>query len=105
MIAAPSALSKKRARPEEPGKRDYLSWSAIATYRTCPLKYFFRYVAGLPEETVSASLVFGAAIHRAFEHHFRQLLSGEPAPSLSDLVDHYRAEWQHRDPDKVRFST
>jgi len=29
--------------------RDYISWSAISTFRSCPLKYWFRYVARLPE--------------------------------------------------------
>ncbi len=46
--------------------RPYLSHSAISTYQTCPLRYFYRYVSGLPEETVSASLVFGGAIHKAY---------------------------------------
>jgi hypothetical protein len=27
--------------------RDYISWSAISTFRTCPLKYKFRYIDGL----------------------------------------------------------
>ena len=30
--------------------RDYVSWSAISTFRTCPLKYKFRYIDG-PEST------------------------------------------------------
>ena len=40
--------------------RDYVSWSAISTFRTCPLKYKFRYVDGLPEESVSSALVWRA---------------------------------------------
>ena len=24
--------------------RDYISWSALSTFRTCPLKYKFRYI-------------------------------------------------------------
>lgn len=90
--------------PRSPTKRDYLSWSAISTYRTCPLKYFFRYVAGLPDETVSASLVFGAAIHRAVEHHYRRLLAGETPPSLDELLQEYTREWQHRGGQEVRYS-
>lgn len=66
-----------RPPPRRAKDRDYISYSAIKTYQDCPLKYFFRYVAGLPEETVSASLVFGSAIHRAIEHHFRELLAGK----------------------------
>jgi hypothetical protein len=47
--------------------RDYVSWSALSTFRTCPLKYKFRYVDGLPEEGVSSALVFGTGIHTAIE--------------------------------------
>jgi len=60
--------------------RNYTSFSAITTYQACPLRYFFRYVEGLPEETVGSSLVFGGAIHSALEAHFRELLAGNSAP-------------------------
>jgi RecB family exonuclease len=82
--------------------RDYVSFSAIRTYQTCPLQYFFRYIAGLPKETISASLMFGSAIHRAVEHHFRRLLEGQPAPSVEELLAEYREGWKdHTAP--IRF--
>lgn len=49
----------------EPGIRDYLSYSAVRTFQSCPLKYRFRYVDGLHEDSVSSSLIFGSAIHAA----------------------------------------
>ena len=55
--------------------RDYVSWSAISTFRTCPLKYKFRYIDGLPEESVSAALIFGTGIHTAIEQHFQSIPS------------------------------
>src|SRR5829696_3668457 len=82
----------------------YLSWSAISAFRTCPLKYYFRYVAQLPEEAVSASLIFGSAIHRAVEHHFQQLLCGAPPPSLEDLLNVYQARWNDPDSEEVCFA-
>src|SRR5262249_7248125 len=83
-------------------ERDYLSFSAIRLYQQCPLRYYFRYVASLPEETVSASLLFGSAIHRAIEHHFRRLLEGQAAPSVGELLAEYRAGWtDHAAP--IRF--
>jgi ATP-dependent helicase/DNAse subunit B len=79
MIAAPPLASPPAAKPA--GSRDYLSFNAVRAYQSCPLRYFFRYIAGLPEHTVSASLIFGAAVHRAIEHHFRELLVGnQPRP-------------------------
>ena len=82
---------------------EYLSFSRIRTYQGCPLRYYFRYVAGLPEETVSASLVFGSAIHAAIQHHFQELLAGNPPPSVEAMLDAYESEWRTRDRDDIRF--
>jgi CRISPR/Cas system-associated exonuclease Cas4 (RecB family) len=90
------------ARPP-PNKRDYFSYSSIRTYQRCPLQYYFRYEAGLPEETVSASLVFGGAIHLAIEHHFRELLAGNPPPALDALLAKYQAGWREWQVSEVRF--
>jgi putative RecB family exonuclease len=83
--------------------RNYISWSAISTFQTCPLRWHFRYVLGLPEEVVSSSLVFGGAIHRSVEHHFRELLAGNPAPDLDALLCEYQEAWQERDLDAIKF--
>jgi len=83
--------------------RDYVSYSAISTYQSCPLRYFFRYVEGLPEQTVASSLVFGGAIHSAIELQFRELLSGNPAPDLDMLLAAYQAAWQERELGTVHF--
>jgi RecB family exonuclease len=98
-----TAATPARPPPRPKGQRDYLSLSAVRTYQECPLKYFFRYVAGLPEETVSASLVFGAAIHQAIEHHFRELLAGNAVPDLPALLEAYQASWAERELELVRF--
>jgi RecB family exonuclease len=74
--------------------RDYLSYSAINLYRACPLRFKFRYLDGLPEESLSASLVFGSAIHRAAELQFSRLLAGEPLPSLDELLVAYHDSWR-----------
>lgn len=107
MIDAPSR-SSPNAYPKSPPVmpkpvRDYLSYSAITTYQGCPLRYFFRYVAGLPERTVSSSLVFGSAIHRAVEHHFNELLIGNEPPTLEALVGEYDRHWQEVDAAAVQF--
>jgi CRISPR/Cas system-associated exonuclease Cas4 (RecB family) len=83
--------------------RPYISWSAISTYRTCPWKHYFRYIAGLPEESLSASLVFGQCLHAALENHFRAILLGEPPPDLNRLMDAYRDGWQGLDLQRVQF--
>jgi putative RecB family exonuclease len=85
--------------------RDYISWSALSTFRTCPLKYKFRYVDGLPEESVSSALVFGTGIHTAVEQHFQAQLSGDPKPDLDRLMFAYRSAWLPHDPDAIQFGS
>ena len=92
-----------RAPPVAAVPRDYVSFSAIRTYQQCPLRYYFKYIAGLPEETVSSSLVFGGAVHRAIEHHFRELLIGNSRPGLDALLAVYQQEWADRDSGRVQF--
>jgi putative RecB family exonuclease len=98
--ATPLLDANKRPPPQE---RDYVSYSAMSTYRRCPLSYFFRYKLGLPEETVSASLVFGTAIHRGLERHFRELLAGNPAPSVEEMMAEYDRGWTERRDQEVTF--
>jgi putative RecB family exonuclease len=85
--------------------RDYISWSAISTFRQCPLKYKFRYIDGLPEESVSAALVFGTGIHTAVEQHFQAILSGEEQPDIERLMFAYRSAWLPHDPDAISFGS
>ena len=83
--------------------RPYTSWSAITTYMACPLRYCMRYVEGLPEESVSASLVFGGSIHRAVEAQMRERLMGNPAPSLEVLMAAYDDGWLEHEAQHVQF--
>ena len=85
--------------------RDYVSWSAISTFRTCPLKYKFRYVDGLPEESVSSALIFGTGIHSAVEQHFQATLSGEERTDLDALLFAYRSAWLPHEPDAISFGS
>ncbi len=85
--------------------RDYVSWSAISTFRSCPLKYWFRYVAGLPEETVSSALVIGTGIHAAIESVYRAELAGEAKPDADALLFAYRSAWLPHDPDAIQFGS
>ena len=85
------------------GLRDYVSWSELSTYQSCPLKHHFRYALRLPEPTVSSSLVFGSAIHAALQFHFDALMIGNGATDLDGLLYAYQAAWQGREEQEVRF--
>ena len=113
MIAGTELLPVIKPRSTNPANevaktltsRDYLSWSAISTFRTCPLKYKFRYIDGLPEESVSSALVFGTGIHTALEQHFQTILSGEEQPDVERLMFAYRAAWLPHEPDAISFGS
>jgi len=96
-------LNPPAVQPSPSTGRDYLSFSAIRLYQTCPLKFFYKYCMGLPEETVSSSLVLGGSVHRAIEFHFRELLSGNPPPHSDALLGEFWEGWKERDLDQVRF--
>jgi putative RecB family exonuclease len=81
---------------EQISGRDYISYSAISTYARCPLSYYFKYVEGLSEETVSSSLVFGGAVHSAAEFHFNELLAGNPVPDQDTLLSTFWDAWNDR---------
>jgi len=99
LLAHPPTESRPTAT-----NRDYISYSAISTYRQCPLRYYFRYLEQLPEETVSASLILGGAIHSAAEHHFNELMIGSPAPDHDTLLLVFWDAWRDRGEEvEIRF--
>ena len=58
----------------------------------------------MPETSTSAALVFGDALHASLEHHFRELLAGNPPPGLDQLLAEYHGAWQDRAVGEVRFA-
>jgi putative RecB family exonuclease len=86
-----------------PTERDYISFSSLSLYRTCPLRWFFKYRVGLPEEAVSSALVYGGGIHRAIQLHFTELLAGNPAPHRDALLAEFWEGWKEREPGEIRF--
>jgi CRISPR/Cas system-associated exonuclease Cas4 (RecB family) len=83
--------------------RDHISHSSVTLYQGCPLRFYFRYVAGLPETTVGASLVLGAAVHSGLQFHFEQLLAGNSAPDLDTLLEVFWDSWHQHDHQQVLF--
>ena len=65
---------------------DHLSWSSIQTFRTCPRKFFHKYVRRDPEESVAAALIHGGALHRAVERVHQLRLLGDALPDVEELL-------------------
>ena len=87
-----TALMQVTQRPP-PKAFDHISYSAVSTFQTCPLRFFFRYILGLPVKTISSSLVFGSAMHQTLQFHFEQLLIGKPGPDVDRLLGVYQDYW------------
>lgn len=89
-----TTITEPAQRAAALARRDHLSFSALSTFQACPLKFAFRYVVGLSEEVVGASLAFGSAMHAAVQFHFEQLLAGYEAPDLDTLLDVFQDAWR-----------
>jgi putative RecB family exonuclease len=67
----------------------YESHSSISTYRSCPLRYGFRYVERRPGEVSPGQFAFGSAVHKAFEAfglaRIRARVDGMPEPGPETL--------------------
>ena len=83
--------------------RDHISFSALSLYQRCSLRYLFRYIEQLPEASVSASLVFGRAVHRACEFHFRELLAGNESPELDVLLAEFNDGWEETPAEQISY--
>ena len=69
-----------------------LSPTAINTYTTCPLSFYYRYIRGLnvqhdPEDGLDAVL-FGQVFHKAAQLLYQQLTSAGPVVRAQD-IDHF----------------
>jgi hypothetical protein len=90
--------------PEPLGGRDYVSYSAVSLYQACPLRYHFKYVAGLPEATVGSSLVVDEAFHACLQVHFERLRTEGRPPDLDTLVDVFWTAWRAHDGQTIVFN-
>lgn len=76
-----------------------LSYSAFSTYETCPMRYAFSYVYGIPHPSRPvAAFAFGSTAHEAFEAFTKErrerLARGDQPPTREDLERLFRERWQ-----------
>lgn len=80
--------------------KKYLSASAFNTYLACQLKFFFRYIAGLPEQnddnTYVDSSMYGTIMHEAFQNFYEIVKTQGPkttvfnAEILNDILKNHK---------------
>jgi len=70
------------------------SHSKIESFRHCPRKYYYRYVAKveLPEAPEQIATFLGSRVHDALEHLYGRVAKGV-IPSTVALKEHFEAEW------------
>ncbi len=75
-------IKATKTAESEPLHIDYLSYSQIETFQTCPLHYKLRYIYKVPTPP-SGSASFGTAIHATLKGFYEEVASGsKPTESL-----------------------
>lgn len=70
---------------------DFVSYSQLRAYKTCPLQYKYRYVLSIPTPPNHA-LSFGSTVHDTLRDFHTALMFGKVA--LNELFDMYEKNWQ-----------
>ncbi|HUS60235.1 MAG TPA: UvrD-helicase domain-containing protein [Nevskiaceae bacterium] len=70
---------------------NYLSYSQIDTFNTCPLQYRYRYIQRIPVPP-SAPLSFGSSIHKTLRDFYQQVKDGKK-PTEKDLLGLLSGNW------------
>ncbi len=82
----------------------HISYSQLKTYLTCPQKYEFQYVRGIPWEFVPEYFPFGRAIHETAKAFYRTLKETGQRLSLQDLTEHFKGCWdKETQGDNIRY--
>jgi DNA helicase-2/ATP-dependent DNA helicase PcrA len=76
----------------KPPERVELSHTALESYRTCPLKYYWEYVIGL-RETPNHNLQYGTALHEVIQQINLAKAHGQ-TPELAEVREWLEAAWQ-----------
>jgi DNA helicase-2/ATP-dependent DNA helicase PcrA len=94
------ALARHQPTPPETARPDpplpasetlTLSFRQIDDYRTCPLKYKYIHRLKVPL-LVHHRVVYGSAVHKAVQAHFRARVEGRPSTE-EDVIAAFRAAW------------
>ncbi len=83
-------------------EKEHMSYSAVSTYLTCPLRYKFHYVDQIPPSFISSSLAFGSAVHEAIGAFLQTHMEGDGL-RVDQMVDVYTQAWRSDAESPIRF--
>ncbi len=86
-----SDFRKKLSSAETKFNPTSLSFTALSTYKTCPLKYKYQFILNIPTKQ-SKALSFGNTIHECLKE-FHQIKLVRPI-SIQELFEIYKNKWQ-----------
>jgi DNA helicase-2/ATP-dependent DNA helicase PcrA len=89
---SPSPVTRTQHPEPKTYKVDYLSYSQIQTFLTCPLHYKARYILKIPTPSSAASS-FGNTIHRVLKEFYSQAFVAKKAPDIKEI---YRRFWDSK---------
>jgi len=84
-------LREKTSDIKIPLEINYLSYSQINTFQTCPLHYKLRYIFKVPTPQ-TASQSFGTSIHATLKDFYNLVLSGK-RPTEKLIFDCFKNDW------------
>ena len=97
-------MISQQALPRSPPRAfDHISYSSISTFQSCPLRWMFKYMIGLPERTISSSLVLGCCLHVCVQYHFEQLMVGKQGTDLDTLLAVFQDAWESYEDKNIRY--
>ena len=87
----PTSVSAPTAERSLPIHVDYLSYSQIETFRTCPLHYKLSYIFKVPIPP-SASLSFGSSLHAVMNEFYERVNQGAK-PTEKVIAEILNEKW------------
>lgn len=73
-------------------EKPHWSYSAMQTYLTCPMRYYFRYIEHAEVERTSASIPFGRAFHAVLSNRARKGVEYTVEDAKEDFALYFRGE-------------
>jgi hypothetical protein len=73
-----------------------LDWTTLSNYLDCSKKGEYNFIFSR-NDGGSAALVYGSAVHKALEHHYRQKARGLP-PCMATVIEEVEAEFSRQPP-------
>jgi len=70
-MKAPQVSIKSRSSPKEKRRESPSGWHYYALYKSCPRKWYLKYILGLRPNFTKPPLIFGGAMHEAVDAYYK----------------------------------